>query len=363
MISKLCLTPFPDRGISIILAVALSLIASPSTHAECRSRGQTCTQSIEKPLDLALTRYWRAGPSGHGRATLPPSPPIFTDEMIQDMKDGLMNSFLTPWEDLMKKAHPSELRNLLTGLSTTLSANYPLDQSVTTTQGSGSQGNRSGKTPTLNATVKYNPLSYWFATATFTRFLDKALQAPWNGDFVYSFGYNDWHPYTLSAVYSNFGGNRLFPDRSKGERVTALEEGTINVGWKFPLPQRIADWVTFEEGTPVNCSTNLKVTPRFTDLATSSTKKWKTALAFGCKVPIFSWWYVNWNVNWWPDKDQQQPWDPDFTYGFGYFDWHPGTISVQYNNYAANRFPWNRNKSGNGRFKDGSISVSWSRVY
>ncbi len=32
-------------------------------------------------------------------------------------------------------------------------------------------------------------------------------------------------------------------------------------------------------------------------------------------------------------------WDPDFTYGFGYFDWHPRTFSLQHNNYAGNRYP------------------------
>ena len=32
-----------------------------------------------------------------------------------------------------------------------------------------------------------------------------------------------------------------------------------------------------------------------------------------------------------PFPFQQQPWDPDFTYGFGFFDWHPGSISIQYN--------------------------------
>jgi hypothetical protein len=42
----------------------------------------------------------------------------------------------------------------------------------------------------------------------------------------------------------------------------------------------------------------------------------------------------------------------------GYFDWHPGTWSVQYNNYSGNRFPWNPKSPQTGRLKDGSISIS-----
>jgi hypothetical protein len=58
--------------------------------------------------------------------------------------------------------------------------------------------------------------------------------------------------------------------------------------------------------------------------------------------------------------DQQQPWDPDFTYGIGYYDWHPGTILVQYNNYSGNRLPWRDKSADTGKFKDGSITISWS---
>jgi len=57
---------------------------------------------------------------------------------------------------------------------------------------------------------------------------------------------------------------------------------------------------------------------------------------------------------------QQQPWDPDFTYGFGYFDWHPDTISIQYNNYSGNRFPWKKTSPGTGSFTNGGFTISWS---
>ena len=37
----------------------------------------------------------------------------------------------------------------------------------------------------------------------------------------------------------------------------------------------------------------------------------------------------------------KQPWDPDFSYGFGYFDYRPFRFSLTYGNWVINRFPWN----------------------
>jgi hypothetical protein len=98
-------------------------------------------------------------------------------------------------------------------------------QRAATTQnnqtGSGSQGERATNF-TFTSLLKYNPLSYWFMSVTYYHYFDEKLKAPWNPDFSYVFGYDDWHPYTLSLLYSNYGGNRLNPDRDKNEKFTRL---------------------------------------------------------------------------------------------------------------------------------------------
>jgi hypothetical protein len=38
----------------------------------------------------------------------------------------------------------------------------------------------------------------------------------------------------------------------------------------------------------------------------------------------------------------QQAWDPDYTYGFGYFNYRSFRVSLTYGNWAINRFPWNK---------------------
>ncbi len=74
---------------------------------------------------------------------------------------------------------------------------------------------------------------------------------------------------------------------------------------------------------------------------------------------VYKEWFVDVIPAVYPGGGKQQLWDPDFTYEFDYFGWRPHRISVQYSNYAGNRYIW-RSQSGAGRFKDGTVSVSYS---
>ena len=47
----------------------------------------------------------------------------------------------------------------------------------------------------------------------------------------------------------------------------------------------------------------------------------------------------------------------------GYFDWKPGTISIQYNNYSGNRFHSSERAKGTGEFLNGSLSIAWSKSW
>lgn len=292
-----------------------------------------------------------------------PLPVAAQEKEKNEISAGLLSSFALPLQDLLQKKHASEWRNLLDGWSIAGAFNYPLEKSLPqASQGRGSQGERGGNNTQIAVSLRYNPISYWFVQTTYYRYLDADLQAPWHPDFSYSFGYDDWHPYTLSLVYANYGGNRLHPERSKGERLTRFEEGTVALGWKFLLPRALEEALVVHPTGSIGCNISYNVTPKYVDLASLTRKDGKQSVRLGCKYTIYTWWYVNFTLYAYPFPEQQQPWDPDFTYGFGYFDWHPGTLSIQYNNYSGNRFPWRKSSKGTGTFQDGSltISISWS---
>jgi hypothetical protein len=203
-------------------------------------------------------------------------------------------------------------------------------------------------------------LTSWYASVNFYQYLSPANREPWNPDFTYAFGYDDWHPYTLSLSYSNYGGNLLNPNKAKGQKITEFSEGTWSLGYKFPMPDFLEDFVLFDSVDSVGCSTSYNHTRTYTDLKSGGKLHNKKSIALGCKYAFENNWYFNFSLVSYPNKEQQQPWDPDYTYGFGYFDWRPGSYSIQYNNYSGNRYPWRTNTAGSGRLKDGSITISWS---
>jgi hypothetical protein len=286
-------------------------------------------------------------------------PPSLREQILE----GLRGSFVLPWRDLLEKEHDAEWRNLLSGWSGSVSFSQPFQESAPQPgNGLGAEGERAPSGQLLVTTVVYRPVGSWFASVTAYHYFDPELQASWNPDFTYSFGYDDWHPFALSLVYSNAGGNRWHPDRDQGERRTRFRQGSWSLGWKLRLPPA-AERIVVVPGGSLGCSTNLSVTPEYGDLATGRLRHHKTSLGLGCKYALTGWLFFSFKASYYPQRDQQQPWDSDFTYGFGFADWHPGSFSVQLNNASGNRFPGRRRAVGTGRLKDSGITVSYSWSY
>jgi hypothetical protein len=262
---------------------------------------------------------------------------------------GMRSSFDTPLEQLLDGSAQESV-------SARFAFDMPMKAPQIATAGSGLQG-EPASSPTLQMTLKYVPLTSWFVSVTLLKYLRTNLQMPWNPDFTYVFGYDDWHPYTFSAQYANYGGNRFNPDTARGESRTNFMAGSWNVAYKFPLPQALESLVLIDSEHAMGCTLGATLTPRFSDAATNKVLDNKRTLALGCKYSFGNNWYFNFSVPHYLVEKQQQPWDPDFTYGFGYFDWRPGSWSIQYNNYSGNRFPWHPNSPNTGRLIDGSISI------
>jgi len=200
---------------------------------------------------------------------------------------------------------------------------------------------------TIATSIRYNPVSFWYAGATFVRYVQPARRQPWNPDFTYGFGYNDWHPGTWSVTYDNYGANCL---RCKGgSPMTRFQEGSFSLGYKAPITRG-----------PFALSAGAHVSPRYFDLASNNKRAAKGTATADIRWTVYGRWYVSGHAVYYPIRGQQQPWDPDFTYGFGYFDWRPGKISIEYSNYAANRFAKSTQAGRRGTFQDGSVSVSWT---
>lgn len=282
------------------------------------------------------------------------------EETFEAIQKGIFDSFSVPLE-----AAPREgpwWRQAAAGLSGNVGFTTPLRQTQVPDAGSGTQGTSTSASANFNQTIRYNPVGAWFGLVTFYQYVEPDKQASWNPDWSYVFGYDDWRPYTFSLVYANYSGNRFSPDRALGEKVTRFEEGTISLGWKFPFPAELKDYFLLDPEGSIGHGIYYNAMPRYERDDGPGRGEWKQSMSFWTRFTVWRWLYAEIVLYWYPKGGQQQPWDPDFTYGFGYFDWHPWTLSVQYNNYTGNRWPGRSTAQGNGGFEDGAVSLwfSWA---
>ncbi|GMV21488.1 MAG: hypothetical protein AMXMBFR57_14370 [Acidimicrobiia bacterium] len=222
--------------------------------------------------------------------------------------------------------------------------------------GSASQGTQVSGGTRAQLTLRLAHRDTWFVRVTGYYYLDAASQRPWNPDFTYSFGYDNWRPGTVSLTYDNYGGNRIAPDTAGGEVVTRFDEGTISLGYKIPFPSALESLFPDDGERRWVSSVAVHVMPRFQQATRPDRGEWKRAASLGINLRFYRRLFVEGRAFVYPTDSQQQPWDPDFTYRFGWVDWRSRTLSVQYGNYSGHRWP-GRSSQGTGGFRNGSVTV------
>ncbi|WP_241033866.1 hypothetical protein [Vibrio maerlii] len=272
-------------------------------------------------------------------------------ETFDDIWNGVNSSFSLPFEEW-------EDGSFWDRWSANIAFNQPLTETEPANLPAGSGQSASNYNQVASLSLKYSIIGNWFVSSSFYYYIDQDQKQSWNPDFTYVFGYSDWRPYTFSLVYSNYGGNRFNPE--DGNKVTEFQQGTWALGWKFPITSPFKELLTFTDDGSIGCQFDFNYTPEYFDLASTSYKNHHKTLSLGCKYSIVGNWYINGTAFYYFDKEQRQPWNPDFTYGFGYFDWRPGTITVQYNNYSGNRWRSSERAEDTGLFKHGSIMIAYS---
>jgi len=182
---------------------------------------------------------------------------------------------------------------------------------------------------------------------------------PWEPDFTYSFGYDNWRPNTFSLVYANYTNSRF--SRDDGKPATRFEYGRVSAGYKFLLPAALhSPWDDGEAGR-INCRVGYHYTPRY-EVPNAPDRHGQQAASFGCRAPIWRNLFADLTAYDYV-AGVQRPWDPDYTYSFGWFDWRPNHLSVQYTNYSGTRYPGRDRTPHTGRFNDGAITVTYNLAF
>lgn len=231
-----------------------------------------------------------------GRAQTPPS------SEGREILDGLASSFALPWRDLFKKKYHSEWRNLLDGFT----GEFMIDGPLTPPDVPGRTAPLRWSDTRLSASLKYTPLGYWFVNASAYHYLNADNQRAWSPDFTYVFGYDDWHPYTLSLVYANYGGNRFSPSHSSRGQRTELAEGGVTLAWKLRAPPQVERAMALSRSSALDLNVNYTWTPRYTTLR-GETATWKQKAGVTAKYGIHKWLYVTTTAYYYPHPSQKQP--------------------------------------------------------
>lgn len=282
--------------------------------------------------------------------------PTILDSSRNPALDGLRSSFSLGSRPFVTRYHDSFARDLLSGLVVTPSIFVPFNSTENRSSQTGGNTGTGGVAAAIG--LRYTIITHWFADVTFYQYLEPRLRKPWNGDFAYSFGYDDYHPYTLSLVYSNYQNNR-FAHVANANRG-AFDYGTISLAYKVPVPARFARLILLDQKQTIICRIGADITPRF-DLPTGATGSTKQALTFGCRYPVSERFFVEATA--FAYTHGQQPWDPDFTYSFGLADYRSNRFSLVYSNYSGSRFPGHSRSPRSGRFGDGGVVLSWRYAF
>ena len=196
---------------------------------------------------------------------------------------------------------------------------------------------------------------------TFLYHFNKKAVMPWTADYFYSLKRYNWRPNTFSYGYENYADNQY--DDKLDELYQKFLRGYFFVSYNHRLPKKWIDKVRLSKYTDFSLTYFMRYSARYKDemgVTHGSILKGKPVIGATARYTIWEFLYVEAAAYYYPVQQSKLPWDPDFTYGFGWSDWRPFKLSITYGNWVVNRFPWNTNEMPYYNFTDGDLRISFN---
>ena len=178
----------------------------------------------------------------------------------------------------------------------------------------------------------------------------------WISDYTYSIGRYNWRKNKFNYGYENYVNNKY------GDNWQTFSEKFLE-GYYFlsynHYPDGLANKIRIDSTTSLRLIYFTRYAIHYLDAQDrvhGDILHGKPTLGGAIRWTILWNIYVESAVYFYLDS-RKQPWDPDFSYGFGYFDWRSFRVSLTYGNWAVNRFPWNKKYYSNYGFADGNFKV------
>jgi hypothetical protein len=212
-----------------------------------------------------------------------------------------------------------------------------------------------------SAIAFYTRIRFWeqfsFNTTFFIDFNKKAT-ARWLSDYSYTIGRYHWKPRKFNYGYENYLNNKYTDDlKTMGEKFL---EGYYFLTYNHNLPPKIHNFIKLDESTNIKFIYLVRYSIKYRDEFNKThggLDNGKTTLGMMMRYTFWKNLYAEGGVYYYTEPQKRQPWDPDYTYGFGYFDWRSFRLSLTYGNWAINRWPGSKVYYKDYGFLDGQFRI------
>jgi hypothetical protein len=196
-----------------------------------------------------------------------------------------------------------------------------------------------------------------FNTTFYKDFNPKAA-AFWTSNFTYSIARYNWKPNRFNYGYENYLNNRYKDNLI--EMGNKFLEGYYFLSFSHNLFDTMPRFLNFDESSLIKITYfarySIKYRDKFDEIHGGLTSG-KLFFGAGFRYTFIKNLYVESAIYLYPEEYKKQPWDPDYSYGFGYFDYRAFRLSFTYGNWAVNRFPWNKQEYRRYGFLDGNFRI------
>jgi hypothetical protein len=195
---------------------------------------------------------------------------------------------------------------------------------------------------------------------TFYKDFNPVAAAPWISDFTYCFGRYNWRPNKFNYGYENYVNNK-YSDNLQNLSEKFLE-GYYFVSYQNNMSRKLTRLIKLDSTTNVKFTYFVRYAIHYIDeneVVHGTLLNGKPTAGIAVRYTCFWNIYFESAVYFYVHPTlEKEPWDPDYTYGFGYFDWRSFRLSLIYGNWAVNRFPWNKTYYPNYGFLDGNFRLA-----
>lgn len=193
---------------------------------------------------------------------------------------------------------------------------------------------------------------------------NKKANARWISEFTYSLARYHWKPNRFNYGYENYLDNRYSDSWSEfGQKFL---EGYYFISYTHLLPEKIRNAIVLDNTTQLKIMYFGRYSIKYRDennIRHGGLEGGKLTLGAAARYSIIKNIYLEGAVYYYPEQYKQMPWDPDYTYGFGYFDWRSFRVSITYGNWAINRWPGRKKAFPDYGFLDGQFRVIFNWIW